>query len=118
MLDLVAAGASNAAVADALVVSRGTVKKHLDNIYGKLGVRSRTAAAERARVPPGTGAHAAPGTDVATSMARLGRGGSAAAWMPSAQPAHGARPARRPASPRPGLPRVVRLDDGPKAGPI
>jgi DNA-binding CsgD family transcriptional regulator len=48
VLDLVAAGATNAAVAEALVVSPGTVKKHLDNIYGKLGVSSRTAAADRA----------------------------------------------------------------------
>jgi ATP/maltotriose-dependent transcriptional regulator MalT len=36
-------------VAEALVVSSGTVKKHLDNIYAKLGVGSRTAAADRAR---------------------------------------------------------------------
>jgi DNA-binding CsgD family transcriptional regulator len=49
VIDLVAAGASNAAVAEALVVSSGTVKKHLDNIYAKLGVGSRTAAADRAR---------------------------------------------------------------------
>jgi DNA-binding NarL/FixJ family response regulator len=51
VLDLVAAGASNAAVAEALVVSPGTVKKHLDNIYAKLGVGSRTAAAARTRSP-------------------------------------------------------------------
>ena len=48
VLDLVAAGATNAAVAEALVVSPGTVKKHLDNIYAKLGVRSRIGAADRA----------------------------------------------------------------------
>lgn len=48
VLDLVATGASNAAVAEALVVSPGTVKKHLDNIYAKLGVSSRIAAANRA----------------------------------------------------------------------
>jgi DNA-binding CsgD family transcriptional regulator len=48
VLDLVAGGATNAAVAEALVVSPGTVKKHLDNIYAKLGVSSRAAAAERA----------------------------------------------------------------------
>jgi DNA-binding CsgD family transcriptional regulator len=37
-------GASDAEIADALVVSRYTVHKHLQNIYRKLGVKSRTAA--------------------------------------------------------------------------
>jgi DNA-binding CsgD family transcriptional regulator len=48
VLDLVASGASNEAVAEALVVSPGTVKKHLDNIYAKLGVGTRAAAVDRA----------------------------------------------------------------------
>jgi DNA-binding CsgD family transcriptional regulator len=48
VLDLVADGATNAAIAEALVVSPGTVKKHLDNIYAKLGVSSRVDAADRA----------------------------------------------------------------------
>jgi DNA-binding CsgD family transcriptional regulator len=48
VLDLVAAGSTNAAIAEALIVSPGTVKKHLDNIYAKLGVSSRAAAADRA----------------------------------------------------------------------
>lgn len=51
VLDLVAAGEPNAAVAEALVVSPGTVKKHLDNIYAKLGVSTRTAAAARVHPP-------------------------------------------------------------------
>ena len=50
VLDLVSAGATNAAVAAALVVSPGTVKKHLDNIYATLGVGSRAAAAEQAGI--------------------------------------------------------------------
>ncbi len=48
VLDIVATGATNPAVAEALVVSPATVKKHLDNIYAKLGVSTRTAAADRA----------------------------------------------------------------------
>jgi DNA-binding CsgD family transcriptional regulator len=48
VLDIVATGATNAAVAEALVVSPATVKKHLDNIYAKLRVGSRTAAADHA----------------------------------------------------------------------
>lgn len=44
VLDLVAGGACNAAVAEALLVSPGTVKKHLDNIYAKLDVSSRASA--------------------------------------------------------------------------
>ena len=52
VLDIVATGATNAAVAEALVVSPATVKKHLDNIYGKLGVGYRAAAADRASPEP------------------------------------------------------------------
>lgn len=41
---LVAEGLTNRQVADRLVVSDKTVKRHLDNIFGKLGVASRAAA--------------------------------------------------------------------------
>jgi DNA-binding CsgD family transcriptional regulator len=47
ILELVAAGLTNAAIAEDLWISPGTVKKHLDNIYAKLGVTSRTAAVAR-----------------------------------------------------------------------
>ena len=42
---LVAAGRSNQAIAAELVLSEKTVARHLSNIFGKLGVSSRTAAA-------------------------------------------------------------------------
>lgn len=45
VLRLVATGQSNQAVADVLFISLGTVKGHLMNIFAKLGVESRTAAA-------------------------------------------------------------------------
>jgi DNA-binding NarL/FixJ family response regulator len=45
ILDLVGEGRTNAEIAERLWVSRGTVRKHLDNIYAKLGVHTRTAAA-------------------------------------------------------------------------
>jgi DNA-binding CsgD family transcriptional regulator len=40
-----AAGETNAAIAQALFVSPGTVRKHLEHIYGKLEVRNRAEAA-------------------------------------------------------------------------
>jgi DNA-binding CsgD family transcriptional regulator len=40
-----AAGDANTAIAAALFVSPGTVRKHLEHIYDKLGVRGRTEAA-------------------------------------------------------------------------
>ena len=49
VLQLIAAGLTNREIAEQLVVSPETVKKHTGSIYGKLGVRSRTEAAARAR---------------------------------------------------------------------
>jgi DNA-binding CsgD family transcriptional regulator len=49
VLELVAAGLTNAAIGERLWISPGTVKKHLENIYAKLGVAGRTAAAVRGR---------------------------------------------------------------------
>jgi DNA-binding CsgD family transcriptional regulator len=45
----VADGLSNAEIASVLVVERSTVRKHLEHIYEKLGVRSRTAALAKIR---------------------------------------------------------------------
>jgi len=44
VLRLVASGATNRSIADALVLSERTVDRHVSNIYAKLGVSSRTAA--------------------------------------------------------------------------
>jgi LuxR family maltose regulon positive regulatory protein len=49
VLHLVAAGWTNQEIADKLVISVRTVKKHVENIHGKLGVSNRTQAAVRAR---------------------------------------------------------------------
>jgi LuxR family maltose regulon positive regulatory protein len=49
VLHLMVAGLSNREIADELVLAMGTVKAHLHNIYGKLGVRGRVQAATRAR---------------------------------------------------------------------
>jgi len=53
LLRLVATGRTNAQVARWLGVSEGTVRKHLENIYRKLEVSSRTAAVTRAFPDPG-----------------------------------------------------------------
>lgn len=45
ILDLVAEGRTNAEIAEHLWVSPVTVRKHLENVYAKLGVHTRTAAA-------------------------------------------------------------------------
>jgi LuxR family maltose regulon positive regulatory protein len=49
VLQLLAAGMSNHAIARELVVSLDTVKKHVSHILGKLGAASRTEAVARAR---------------------------------------------------------------------
>ncbi|MDP9373832.1 MAG: LuxR C-terminal-related transcriptional regulator, partial [Chloroflexota bacterium] len=49
VLALLAAGASNAAIAGQLFLTEATVKKHAGRIFGKLGVASRTQAVARAR---------------------------------------------------------------------
>jgi DNA-binding CsgD family transcriptional regulator len=48
VLVLVGRGRTNVEIADALFVSPRTVQKHLQHVYAKLGVESRTAAVARA----------------------------------------------------------------------
>ncbi len=45
VLALLAQGLDNEAIAERLVVTKRTVQNHVSNIYGKLGLTSRTAAA-------------------------------------------------------------------------
>ena len=49
ILRLIATGATNREVADYLVISEGTVKNHLSNIFSRLGLRDRTQAVMYAR---------------------------------------------------------------------
>jgi LuxR family maltose regulon positive regulatory protein len=49
VLHLLVDGASNAAIAARLVVTVGTVKKHVHNVCSKLGAQNRTQAIARAR---------------------------------------------------------------------
>jgi LuxR family maltose regulon positive regulatory protein len=49
VLGLIAAGLSNREIAERLVIAVGTVKRHINNLYGKMQVRRRTEAVARGR---------------------------------------------------------------------
>lgn len=49
VLGLIAEGLNNSEIAQRLYIAVGTVKRHINNIYGKLDVTSRTQAVARAR---------------------------------------------------------------------
>jgi LuxR family maltose regulon positive regulatory protein len=49
VLKLIASGKSNKEIGSTLFLAIGTIKKHTNNIFGKLGVGSRTKAIARAR---------------------------------------------------------------------
>jgi two-component system response regulator DesR len=49
VLELMASGSTNPEIADALHLSRHTVKEHTSALYRKLGVRNRTEAVQRAQ---------------------------------------------------------------------
>ena len=59
LLRLLAAGHTNTQIARRLGISEGTVRTHLQNIYERLDVSSRTAAVTRA-FPDGAASHANP----------------------------------------------------------
>lgn len=48
VLDLIARGHTNGQIAEALVVSQSTVRRHVEHLFAKLGVGSRVAAAVKA----------------------------------------------------------------------
>jgi DNA-binding CsgD family transcriptional regulator len=47
ILDLVAEGKTNPEIAEILGIAPTTVRRHLENVYAKLGVHTRTAAVTR-----------------------------------------------------------------------
>jgi DNA-binding NarL/FixJ family response regulator len=59
ILDLIAAGRSNSAIAETLVISRKTVSNHISSIFAKLRLIDRAEAIIRAR-DAGMGLHARP----------------------------------------------------------
>jgi DNA-binding CsgD family transcriptional regulator len=50
ILALVAEGKTNGRIADELWIARGTVRRHLENAYAKLGVHTRTGAVRAAGI--------------------------------------------------------------------
>ncbi|MFN2202495.1 MAG: response regulator transcription factor [Caldilineaceae bacterium] len=49
VLSLIATGLTNREIAERLTVTLGTVKAHINHVFGKLGVRNRVEAVSRAQ---------------------------------------------------------------------
>ena len=77
VLRLLAAGAPNPRIAEQLVVSLDTVKKHVSHLLGKLGAANRTEAVTRARRARPDPLALAPQTVPAPSCPEGGPGGTA-----------------------------------------
>lgn len=60
ILRLVRAGLTNRQIARTLGISEGTVRKHLENVHGRLGVHSRVAAVYAAFTSPADAGAAVP----------------------------------------------------------
>ena len=60
---LAARGLSNRRIAEKLHISEATVKRHLNNVYGKIGVHSRNEAVRKALVEQWIGLHDITSTD-------------------------------------------------------
>jgi ATP/maltotriose-dependent transcriptional regulator MalT len=58
IMTLIAAGHSNGQIAASLVLAEKTVKNHVNRIYAKLGVGSRSAAISRWALSAGAAAEA------------------------------------------------------------
>ena len=58
-----ARGLSNRRIAEKLHISEATVKRHLNNVYGKIGVHSRNEAVRKALVEQWIGLHDITSTD-------------------------------------------------------
>jgi DNA-binding CsgD family transcriptional regulator len=86
VLQLVATGATNQQIAHKLVISSNTVKAHLRNIFGKLGVESRTEATLYA-IQHGIIAVERPATELSASTSpTMGPGAPSVAAHPSLPP--------------------------------
>ena len=72
---LAARGLSNRLIARELYISEGTVKRHLANVYEKIGVRSRNEAVRKAIVEQWIGIHEITSAHADGAGTRDGQGG-------------------------------------------
>jgi len=73
---LAARGLSNHQIATELNLSEATVKRHLANVYAKIGVRSRSEAVRTALVEQWIGIHDITSSNGSSDGSSVGSGGS------------------------------------------